>query len=678
MIVKERLKPPFHRAWNRIWPVIGAVSVRTKIMGIVLSLMLLLGLGVTVEVRLVMQRTLSDQLEQRGVSIARDLAARSTDLILTNNTFALFELVRDTVENNADVRYAFVLDSRGNVLVHSFGQGFPLDLLTVNPVYPNQHHRLEILDTEEGLIRDVAVPIFEGRAGVARVGLSERGLRHTVADTTRQLLLTTLLVSLVGVLAGYALTWVLTRPVLDLVRVTRAVAQGDLEQKAPPWAEDEIGYLAESFNVMIDSLARVRRESDAYSAQLLRRNRELSALNAVARAVSGPLSLDEALDRALSQVLEVVASQVGWICLLDGEGGCRASAGLAGLCQPPVGGASRCLNHCGCGEVIRIKRPLVISPLIEGCPLRGVELGEGRQAACHVTVPLLVKGQVLGLLNIAGHDQACISDDDLELLAAIGHQLGVAIENSQLWDELRRKEALRGRLLEQVIGAQEEERKRIARELHDETGQTLTSIMLGLRLVEDAPSLPAVRARTLDLKTIAAQALQRVRDLALELRPSLLDDLGLVDALEHYVEGYQARTGLAVEFETIGLAAGSRLPPQVEITLYRVVQEALTNVARHARAHHVSVLLERRNHSVVAIVEDDGRGFEVQRVLGTSDLDRRLGLYGMQERAELVGGTLTLESTLGVGSTVFVEVPLNGLAAGDVETVTRSSEASDD
>ena len=176
------------RAWvDKAWTSISAVSVRTKIMGIVLGLVLLLGVGVTLQVRATMARTLSRELDQRGVSIARDLAARSTDLILTNNLFALHELLRDTVSNNEDLRYAFVLDAaQGRVLAHSFDLGVPPALLAVNPVAAGERHRLQILDTEEGLIHDLAVPIFGGRSGTARVGLSENRLRAQMAATTRQ------------------------------------------------------------------------------------------------------------------------------------------------------------------------------------------------------------------------------------------------------------------------------------------------------------------------------------------------------------------------------------------------------------------------------------------------------------------------------------------------------------
>jgi signal transduction histidine kinase len=295
------------------------------------------------------------------------------------------------------------------------------------------------------------------------------------------------------------------------------------------------------------------------------------------------------------------------------------------------------------------------------CPRLSRELVEKEGLAYHASVPLKSKDKVLGIMNVAGdarHHGHPFTDDELDLLTAIGHQIGVAIENARLYEELRDKEVLRGRLLEKVITAQEDERKRIARELHDEIGQALTSLLVGLRALEGATCLEVVRDTTDQLRAMAAQTLDSLHSLALELRPSVLDDVGLVAALKRYVKDYATNFGLDADFEAVGLEE-KRLTPEVETTLYRIIQEALTNVARHAEASHVSVLLEQRKDSVIGIVEDDGRGFDVEGVLSSGQL-KRLGLHGMQERASLVGGKLTVESTPGIGTTIFIEIPLDG------------------
>lgn len=653
---------------DHIWSLILGVSVRTKIMGMILGLTLVLGFGVTFLVRVSMTRTLVQELEQRGISIGRDLAARSTDPILIHDTFALYQLLRDTVANNPDLRYAFILDTEGQVLVHSFvpeggdpaNAGFPLALIDANQVASHERYHQQLLQTNEGPIHDFAVPIFEGRAGTARVGLSETRLRATIDAVTRQLLLTTLAVAIVGVAAAAFLTWILTRPILELVSVTRAVARGDLTQKAPHWANDEIGKLSDAFNHMLDDLAAAQAESEAYNQELLRRNRELAVLNAVAEAVSEPLALEPLLERALERVLDLLDLEAGWIMLIDGSR--STTPEVAGAVGMPYDIARREAEfgfpNCPCGRVLETGEPMLIHPLKDTCPVSSMCLRDGRPVTCHASIPLIAKSRVLGVFNIVAGTPSEFGWDELRLLSAIGAQLGVAIENAQLWEELREKEALRGQLLDKVIHAQEEERQRIARELHDETSQALTSFMVGLKVLEGAKSTEEVRQRAAELRQVVADALESVRNLALELRPSTLDDMGLIPTLERYTHDYSQKFGITVDFHTLGFDR-TRLPPQVETTLYRIVQEALTNVARHADADTVSVLLERQASRLLIIVEDNGRGFDAEKLLRSRSHEKRLGLYGMRERANLIGGELTIESQPGAGTTIFVEVPLD-------------------
>lgn len=462
---------------QRFWAVAGAVSIRTKILGMVLMLVLVLGLGVTIQVRATLTKAMEAQLQEQSVSVARDLAARATDLILINDLYALHQLLRETQANNASVRYAFIVDANQQILAHTFGEGFPAGLREANGAQPDEHHHAAILTTDEGPVWDTAVPIFDGRAGSARVGMSEARVRQAVDAVTGQMLITTVLVSVVGTTAAALLTWLLTHPILQLARAAQAVGRGDLSQRVPRWADDEIGDLAESFNAMTAALARAE-------------------------------------------------------------------------------------------------------------------------------------------------------------------------------DERAEREQLRARYVSGVIGAQEEERKRIARELHDSTSQSLTSLLVGLKAMGSACASPEVRQHADELRLIAAQTLADVHDLALQLRPSVLDDLGLAAALERYVADCRRRYALQIDLAVQGLDA-QRLPPQVETALYRIIQESLTNIARHAQAKTASVLIERRNGSVRAIIEDDGRGFD-PLAIGME----RLGLYGIRERAELLGGTLTIEAAPGQGTSLYIEVPL--------------------
>lgn len=215
-------------------------------------------------------------------------------------------------------------------------------------------------------------------------------------------------------------------------------------------------------------------------------------------------------------------------------------------------------------------------------------------------------------------------------------------------------------LSSQIIAAQEGERKRIARELHDQTAQALTSLLVHLKLLESCSDLEEAKARATELRSLTAETLDEVRRMALELRPTTLDDLGLIPALRWYTQEYSEKWSTKVEFKAMGFE--ERLPAEMELVLYRVVQEALTNIAKHSRASQAKVVLERKGRNVSATIEDNGRGFDVPKVL--SSKDRGLGLFGMQERATLVGGRLSIESTPGTGTRIYLEAPLDGIGGG--------------
>lgn len=208
----------------------------------------------------------------------------------------------------------------------------------------------------------------------------------------------------------------------------------------------------------------------------------------------------------------------------------------------------------------------------------------------------------------------------------------------------------------QIIKAQEQERKRIARELHDETSQVLTSLLISLAVLEESIEPSEARERIADTRALAHQTLRAIRSLSIDLRPSALDDLGLLPALRWYIKEYQKKCSIEVEFHAIGFK--ERLPAEMETALYRIVQESLTNTARHANAHKVSITLKEDTEAVYATIADDGRGFDYETLVKTGGQERSIGLAGMQERAVLLDGVLTIHSTPNQGTKVEVCIPL--------------------
>jgi PAS domain S-box-containing protein len=225
--------------------------------------------------------------------------------------------------------------------------------------------------------------------------------------------------------------------------------------------------------------------------------------------------------------------------------------------------------------------------------------------------------------------------------------------------ERKRIESERKELLKRLVTTQEEEQRRLSRELHDQMGQSVAALLLGLKSLSDSGQLKSTEIRHLQkLQELTNQLAHDVHHLASTLRPTALDDLGLHTALSNHVEEWSERTGIRADFHSNGLIQ-QRLPPQIETTLYRIVQEALTNVLKHASAQNVSIIVEHRGSRVMAIVEDDGSGFDVEVTMDKPVSERRLGLMGMKERVSLVGGTLDIESTPSAGTTVIVHIPIS-------------------
>ncbi len=220
----------------------------------------------------------------------------------------------------------------------------------------------------------------------------------------------------------------------------------------------------------------------------------------------------------------------------------------------------------------------------------------------------------------------------------------------------------------QIINAQERERQRIARELHDETSQVLTSLLISLAVLEESVETQEARERIAETRALAHSTLRAIRNLSIDLRPSALDDLGLLPALRWYVKEYQRKCSIEVEFQATGFK--ERLPAEMETALYRIVQESLTNTAKHANARRVTIMLKEDSNTIYARIADDGRGFDYEALLKTPNQELGLGLAGMHERAVLLDGALIIHSAPGQGTTIEVNIPLP--STGSLHTQTKN------
>src|SRR5215210_7406764 len=391
--------------------------------------------------------------------------------------------------------------------------------------------------------------------------------------------------------------------------------------------------------------------SDSGGKKDLRRlNHELSVLNEIARELNRSVNLGEALGFTLAQVAELLGLRTGWIWLMNEDSSEPYLAAAQNL--PPVlsedprrmdgSGYCYCLDTYKRGDLEGAANVNVLT-----CSrLDGLVDGTGG-LRYHASIPLYAQEKKLGVMNVASPGWRSLSPEDLQLLSTIGDLLAIAVERASLFDRSARLGAV-------------EERNRLAREIHDTLAQGLTAT--GLQL-ESAEALleesGAERAREPLRRALALTRsnLDEARRSVLDLRAAPLEGRSLPEALKTLVDRWEAQTGVATRFGTVN---GSRpLPPRVEVALYRVCQEALTNVARHARASRVTVRLVVTPATVQLLVWDDGRGFDP-----SSAADDRHGIVGMRERVEILGGTMRIESTPGEGTSVEVTVPLGGLQGG--------------
>jgi len=396
----------------------------------------------------------------------------------------------------------------------------------------------------------------------------------------------------------------------------------------------------EELVTMLAAQAAVAIENARLYESATRWSHQLESLNEVGNALATETDLERLLRLICERLRSLLEARIVSVALPHGDGlrfAAAAGDGAAELEQQTTS-----LRASKNGRVLERMRSERIDSLIDD-PEVDQDIARRLGFRSGLFVPLVARERAIGV--IAVHDKLTgdgrFSDDDLRLAETFAARAAVAVDLSQrvARDALRR-----------AVSAQELERRRLARELHDETGQALTSVLLGLKAVEEAASPEEKRAAGAELRELVVQTLQDVRRLAVELRPRALDDFGLVPALERLTGSLAEHTGIAVDFESA--LGDERLPSELETALYRIVQESLTNVVKHARATRASVLVARREGVVVVVIEDDGAGFEPGRP------NDGLGLLGMRERAELVDGTLTIESREGGGTTILAEVPV--------------------
>ena len=463
--------------WQAGKVVLLSIPLRVKILGLALGLIALLG-GVTIyRTQQEVNRNTAFFTREESKNITLELSYQARDYLLINDLFGLTSMLKNGVNHRPGLSYAFVVDGKNQVLSHTFGSGFPMRLLDVaKETLISKAPVSGRIMTSEGAVWDTGALIFPAGDMVLHVGVKEETLRHQLTSLVKSLKKNIIIVAVIGFLLALLLTWLITRPVKQLLEATSRVRRGDYQLSLTKESNDEFGLLMERFNEMVVGLRKAEK----------------------ARLEKAHLQRD---------------------------------------------------------------------------------------------------------------------------------------------------------FLQRLIAGQENERKRIARELHDQTGQALASFMVELKVLEQAESQDRFLQGIKHLKGAITDEMDTIHNLAVELRPSVLDDLGLISAIKMYVQEFEKRYDITTRLTVIGFTE-KRAEACVETCAYRIVQEALTNCVKHAESSEVSVILEWRDTTIRGVIEDNGQGFDLDQVTTS----QRMGIYGMQERAELLNGSFSIESDPDIGTLVRFDI----------------------
>ncbi len=388
---------------------------------------------------------------------------------------------------------------------------------------------------------------------------------------------------------------------------------------------------------------------------------ELLALSRVSAALSGLWDLDAILRVALDNMLNIMDGTIGGILLLDEQTQMLSYRVHEGFGKEYVEGVRLRLGEGIIGHVAQSGKAILLEDISTDPRVAYPTLVNAEGLKAFIAVPLRTKDNVLGVINVASRMPRSFTTSDTHLLYSIGDQLGVAIERASLYERLRKARERLRKLARQNLVAEEEERRRIARELHDETSQTLSGIALQLEALIEMSAMSGNQdakfvAGLKKVQSLTVQVHNEVSRVISNLHPALLDTLGLVAAVRQHAENRLQPLNINVLIETKG--AERRFPPDIEAALFRVVQGAIGNIVQHSKAKNASIVLVYQPDEFSLSISDDGQGFDVSEITDVEESGRGRGLFSMRERIGFLGGTSGVESKIGVGTTLWAKIPI--------------------
>lgn len=474
--------------------------------------------------------------------------------------------------------------------------------------------------------------------GAVEVRMDEAAFQQQFAQSAKASLFLAAIPLVLGIgLSVWAVRRSLLKPLAQIGEASAQLAEGDLSVRLPKMDGWELSEVSTTFNDMAERL-QTQQTDLRETADRLRS--DLEGMEEIQSLLSSGAGLGEVLGRS--------AGELGAALGASGVGIWRSGA------EAP---------EVEWGEALPTREEVERAQTSGAILTAGGELEEipEEQAISWVVAPARKDGRTSAIVGVVWDPPRALDQAQRDLLVSLAGLIGIAVENADLLVSLRKKEESLQGLLRKTITAQEEERRRISRELHDETSQVLSALIMNIDLLESqieaqAPARDASRARVEAVKALAEEAARNLDKMMLDLRPALLDELGLIAALRWYVAQVSDLWGVPIEFEGERLA---RLPEHVEVAAFRIVQEAVSNVVRHAQASKATVTVTAQPRALRVEVADDGIGFDAAEAAARARTGESVGLMGMRERAELAGGSLNVVSAPGQGTRVWAEIPLD-------------------
>jgi signal transduction histidine kinase len=388
---------------------------------------------------------------------------------------------------------------------------------------------------------------------------------------------------------------------------------------------------------------------------------DLVALSRVAAAISGLFDLEAILRLGLDTALAILDSAIGGIMLLEEDTKTLSYRVYHGISDEYAQEMHLKLGEGVAGKVAENARSIMSEDISRepGAAHPGLISKEGLKA--FVSVPLMSKDKVLGVMNVASRLPRQFTEKDIHLLHATGDLLGLAIEQAKLYEELRRGRERYRQLARFAVMAQEDERRRLSRELHDETSQALSGLAFNLQAVIEMVDMAGIQDARIKETLKKAHELSihvgnEIHRLIVNLRPTLLDSLGLIPALRQHAESTLVPMGISVSFQFDDLER--TLPREIETGLFRVAQGAIGNIQQHSNATSASISLTISGNELIFCVSDNGIGFDVSQVRGIEASGRGAGVFSMKERVKLMGGSCNIQSKPGKGTTATARIPI--------------------